>query len=122
MRFTRTPGLRKYSVALLGAFIGGCAYAQPETPMIKEVNVQIVCSLTGPNSKVFTLELREAENPWGPWSVPIALATAQKFPALYGAFMTPSFLRDSGKSLCFVMSMFGPYEAFLMKAKLETYQ
>jgi hypothetical protein len=55
MRFTRTPVLRKYSVALLGAFIGGSAYAQTETPMIKEVSVQIVCPVTGLNSKVPTL-------------------------------------------------------------------
>jgi D-arabinan endo alpha-(1,5)-arabinofuranosidase len=73
------------------------------------------------NENTAQIELREAENPWGPWSVPIPLATAQQFPALYGAFMTPSFLKDSGKSLYFVMSMFGPYEAFLMKAELETY-
>ncbi|HXM04687.1 MAG TPA: DUF4185 domain-containing protein, partial [Chthoniobacterales bacterium] len=52
MRFTRTPVLQKYSVALLSAFIGGSAHAQPETPMIKEVSVQTVCPLTGPNSKV----------------------------------------------------------------------
>lgn len=74
------------------------------------------------NENTAQIELREAENPWGPWSVPIALATAQQFPQLYGAFMTPSFLRDEGKSLYFVMSMFGPYEAFLMKAELQTYQ
>jgi Domain of unknown function (DUF4185) len=74
------------------------------------------------NEDTAQIELREAENPWGPWSVPIALATAHEFPQLYGAFMTPSFLRDSGKSLYFVMSMFGPYQAFLMKAELQTYQ
>jgi hypothetical protein len=74
------------------------------------------------NEDTAQIELREAENPWGPWSVPITLATAQQFPALYGAFMTPSFFQDSGKSLYFVMSMFGPYEAFLMKAELQTYQ
>jgi len=74
------------------------------------------------NENTAQIELREAENPWGPWSVPIALATAQQFPQLYGAFMTPSFLRDEGRSLYFNMSMFGPYEAFLMKAELQTYQ
>src|SRR6516164_8751601 len=51
MRFKRTRVLHKYSIALLGAFIGGSAHARPETPMIKEVSVQIVCPLTGPNSK-----------------------------------------------------------------------
>lgn len=55
MRFTQTPVLRKFSIALLGALIGGSANAQPETPMIKEVSVEIICPLTGPNSKVPTL-------------------------------------------------------------------
>ena len=53
------------------------------------------------NEDTAQIELREAENPWGPWSVPIALATAHQFPQLYGAFMTPSFLRDSGKFVVF---------------------
>jgi hypothetical protein len=32
--------------------------------------------------------------------------------------MTPSFLRDGGHSLYFVMSQFGPYNTFIMKAEL----
>ena len=55
MRSTRMPGnstLQKFSIALLAAFIGGPVHAEQETPMIKEVSIQIVGPLTGPNSKV----------------------------------------------------------------------
>jgi Domain of unknown function (DUF4185) len=48
------------------------------------------------NEHTASLELREAEHLWGPWSVPNVLTTAAEFPQLYGAFMTPSFLRDGG--------------------------
>jgi D-arabinan endo alpha-(1,5)-arabinofuranosidase len=32
--------------------------------------------------------------------------------------MTPAFLKDNGRTLYFIMSMFGPYNTFVMKAKL----
>jgi Domain of unknown function (DUF4185) len=70
------------------------------------------------NENTASLELREAEHLWGPWSGPHILVTAKDFPQLYGAFMTPSFLRDNGQSLFFVMSQFGPYNTFIMKAAL----
>jgi hypothetical protein len=63
----------------------------------------------------------EAEYPWGPWSRPHVVAKAAQYPQLYGAFMTPSFLKDDGKTLYFIMSMFGPYNTFVMKATLVTY-
>jgi hypothetical protein len=72
------------------------------------------------NESTASIELRKAEQPWGPWSIPNVVTTAQKFPQLYGAFMTPSFLKDNGRTLYFVMSMFGPYNTFLMKATLIT--
>src|SRR5580700_2870046 len=55
MRSTRMSGnstLQKFSIALLAAFIGGPVHAEQETPMIKEVSIQIIGPLTGPNSKV----------------------------------------------------------------------
>ncbi len=70
------------------------------------------------NEQTSSLELREAEYPWGPWSIPTVVATAHDYPQLYGAFMTPSFLQDACKTLYFVMSMYGPYNTFLMKATL----
>ena len=65
-----------------------------------------------------SIELREGENPWGRWSAPSVVTTAHDYPQLYGAFMTPSFLQDDGKTFYFVMSMYGPYNTFLMKATL----
>ncbi len=73
------------------------------------------------NEKTTSIELREAENPWGPWSPPYMVARAAEYPQLYGAFLTPSFLKDNGKTLYFVMSMFGPYNTFVMKATLVPY-
>jgi D-arabinan endo alpha-(1,5)-arabinofuranosidase len=70
------------------------------------------------NENTACLELREADHLWGPWTAPHVLAIARDYPQLYGAFMTPSFLRDQGRTLLFVMSQFGPYNAFLMKAQL----
>lgn len=70
------------------------------------------------NESTGSIELREAEHPSGPWSVPNVMKTARDYPQLYGAFMTPSFMQDGGKSFYFVMSMYGPYNTFLMKATL----
>ncbi len=73
------------------------------------------------NEKTAAIELREAECPWGKWSLPEVVATAAQFPQLYGAFLTPSFLKDNGRTLYFIMSMYGPYNTFVMKATLVTY-
>jgi Domain of unknown function (DUF4185) len=69
------------------------------------------------NENTGSVELREADHLWGRWTAPHALATARDYPQLYGAFMTPSFLRDNGRNLFFVMSQFGAYNAFLMRAE-----
>lgn len=71
------------------------------------------------NEDTASLELREAQYPWGPWSAPHTLVTARDFPQLYGAFMTPSYLQNNGRTLYFIMSLFGPYNTFLMEATLE---
>jgi hypothetical protein len=73
------------------------------------------------NEKTASIELREAECPWGQWSTPHVVARAAQYPQLYGAFLTPSFLKDNGKTLYFIMSMFGAYNTFVMKATLVTY-
>jgi hypothetical protein len=70
------------------------------------------------NENTSSLELREADHLWGPWTAPNTLATAKDYPQLYGAFMTPSFLQDKGRTLFFVMSQYGPYNTFIMKAQL----
>jgi hypothetical protein len=73
------------------------------------------------NERTASLELREAECPWGEWSSPHIVATAAQFPQPYGAFLTPSFLKDNGRTLYFIMSMYGAYNTFVMKATLVTY-
>ena len=72
------------------------------------------------NERTASIELREADFPWGPWSAPHMVASAREHPQLYGAFMTPAFLKDNGRTLYFIMSMFGPYNTFVMKANLVT--
>ena len=72
------------------------------------------------NEDARALELRFAHKPWGPWGEPLTLATAETYPALYGAFMTPSLIKDHGRTFYFVMSQFGPYNTFVMEAKLKT--
>ncbi len=54
----------------------------------------------------------------GPWSDPIPLATIAENPQAYGAFMTPSWIADDGTSFYFVMSQFGPYNTYVMRAAL----
>jgi Domain of unknown function (DUF4185) len=73
------------------------------------------------NERTASIELREAECPWGPWSAPDLVVSAGQYPQLYGAFLTPSFLKDNGKTVYFIMSMYGPYNTFIMKATLLTY-
>lgn len=72
------------------------------------------------NEDARAIELRLARQPWGPWEAPLTLAHADDYPALYGAFMTPSFIKDDGKTFYFVMSQFGPYNTYIMEAKLQT--
>lgn len=59
--------------------------------------------------------LRTAPAPTGPWGPEQAVAGAEMYPALYGAFIHPS---SSGSDLYFTMSQFGPYNVSLMRVRL----
>jgi hypothetical protein len=72
------------------------------------------------NENAAALQLREADHLWGPWTDPHTITTATDYPQLYGAFMTPSLLTADGMTFYFVMSQYGPYNTFLMKAQLTT--
>jgi hypothetical protein len=65
------------------------------------------------------LVIRSAPHYWGPWSQPATLATHQRYPGLYGAFMNPHFLSDNGHTIYFVMSQWTVYSVFWMKASLS---
>jgi hypothetical protein len=64
------------------------------------------------------LVIRSAPSYWGPWSQPATLATQQRYPGLYGAFMNPHFLSNNGHTTYFVMSQWNVYSVFWMKASL----
>jgi len=65
-----------------------------------------------------TIELRFADRPEGPWSDPVSLGTMSEFPQGYGAFMTQRWISPDGLSFYYVMSQFGPYNTYVMKAEL----
>lgn len=51
------------------------------------------------------------------WSSPQVLAEAKQYPGLYCAYMHP--LKDNDDRLWFIMSQWGPYNTFLMRADLK---
>jgi hypothetical protein len=71
------------------------------------------------NESSHNLEIREGENPWGPWGPARMLVSARRYPALYGPFMCPGFTAEGGKVIYFTMSQFGAYNVFLMRATLD---
>jgi hypothetical protein len=75
--------------------------------------------LTSLNGFTSMIELRFAERPEGPWSDAVILADWFDYVTPYGAFMTPSWISEDGLRFYFVMSQFGRYNTFVMKAELE---
>jgi len=63
--------------------------------------------------------VREAREPTGPWSEPRELVSGFGYPGLYGAFLSPRLVEDDGRVVYFVMSQWGPYNTFLMRATFE---
>ena len=68
------------------------------------------------NSDRYNITMRTAENITGPWSDPYELANGKDYAQLYGSFFHP--LSVKGDNLYFTMSMWLPYNAFLMKVEL----
>ena len=71
------------------------------------------------NDEANQLEIREAKEIWGPWSLPLELVDAAQRPGLYGAYMHPAYFEDAGRVIYFNMSLWGPYNVFLMRTELE---
>lgn len=59
--------------------------------------------------------LRTAPALTGPWGPEQAVASAERYPELYGAFIHPS---SNGSDLYFTMSQFEPYNVSLMRVRL----
>jgi hypothetical protein len=71
------------------------------------------------NELSWALELRFAERPEGPWSKPAVLADFIDYAAPYAPQMTASWIEEGGLTFYFIMSQFGRYNTYLMKAELE---
>lgn len=71
------------------------------------------------NEKKACIEIRESEEPNGPWSDPKLVACGNKYPALYGAYMHDKYFVNNGETVYFLMSQYGPYNVFLMEMKFK---
>ncbi len=70
------------------------------------------------NQDNYAIEFRESPSPWGPWSSPITVTTGQEFPGLYAPYMNPLYVEQDGQIVYFTMSLWDPYDVYLMKARL----
>jgi len=69
------------------------------------------------NEDKHELVLRTARRLNGVWSSEHCLASAADYPGLYGAFIYPGY--EDTDEIFFLMSMWQPYNVFLMKARLK---
>lgn len=65
----------------------------------------------------YEITMRDASELTGEWSQPKTLASGKDYPQLYGSYIHPAAL--DGDSLYFLMSLWRPYNVFLMKAELS---
>lgn len=70
------------------------------------------------NHNRYAIEVRQAPEPWGPWSAPIEVVSGHQpgFQQLYGSYMNPWYVEDDGQTIYFTMSLWDPYDVFLVKA------
>lgn len=61
--------------------------------------------------------LRTAPKLTGPWGKEQVVVTAEQYPGLYSPYIVP--VADLGDDVYFTMSMWGPYNVFLMHTRLE---
>lgn len=71
------------------------------------------------NHAAYAIELRQSITPWGPWSAPLTVATGAQYPALYGSYMHSRYIEGNGETIYFTMSLFGPYDVYWMRARLN---
>lgn len=67
-------------------------------------------------------EIRQAPEPWGPWSDPIRVADFSQAPGLYSPYMNPLYVEDGGRTVYFTMSLWDPYDVYLAKVTLNIQQ
>jgi hypothetical protein len=63
--------------------------------------------------------IREAAAPWGQWSDAMTLVSAAAVASgLYAPFMLPTYAENSGRTIYFTLSKWGPYNVFWYRADL----
>lgn len=60
--------------------------------------------------------LRTAPQLTGPWTAEQVVTTAAQYPELYAPYLVPV---ETGPDVYFTMSQYGPYEVYLMRARLH---
>ena len=69
------------------------------------------------NAAEYNITMRIADDITGPWDTKFVLATGTDYPQLYGSYFHPASAK--GDYLYFTMSMWEPYNVFLMKVELS---
>ncbi len=70
------------------------------------------------NAPRYEITFRYADAITGPWSDPLTVATGTDYPQLYGSFIHPLSKNEGGK-LYFIMSMWLPYNTYLMSLDIK---
>ena len=73
------------------------------------------------NAPRYEITMRYADSVTGPWSEPITVASGVTYPQLYGSFIHPLSLEEGGK-LYFIMSMWLPYNTYLVSVDVKGYR
>lgn len=69
------------------------------------------------NAADYNITMRIADDITGPWDTSFVLVKGSDYPQLYGSYFHP--LSTKGDNLYFTMSMWLPYNVFLMKVELS---
>lgn len=85
---------------------------------LPEFEKWVILYFNGPR---YEITMRYADNVTGPWSGPMTVASGLTYPQLYGSFIHPLSLQEGGK-LYFIMSMWLPYNTYLMSVDVKGYR
>lgn len=69
------------------------------------------------NEDKYAIVLRTADCLVGPWSEERTVVTGAEYPQLYAPYIPPRW--NDGAEIYFTMSLFGPYNVYLMQTSLE---
>ncbi|MBQ7195607.1 MAG: DUF4185 domain-containing protein [Bacteroidales bacterium] len=85
---------------------------------LPEFEKWVILYFNGPR---YEITMRYADKITGPWSDAITVASGRDYPQLYGSFIHPLSKQEGGK-LYFIMSMWLPYNTYLMSVDITGYR